>query len=232
MDCDFLISLVEEQPPLWNQKHKLYNNRNVVKKIWADIARNMNETDDKVRQKWRGLRDTYRKELSKCAQKRSGGATRQHSSKWRYFSRLSFLREQFESRPSTRNILALQSDTNESEVEFISLDTTEKIVEDMSDGNSGSEYNSTPNPRKIKTPIQDEAIHEAHMMRKKQKMKYLKNKSEQQNNDDYHFAMSIVPFLRNVPTHKKLGLRSRIQQLIEEELCVPEAHLIHAPVYN
>ncbi|KAG5862240.1 hypothetical protein JTB14_018434 [Gonioctena quinquepunctata] len=60
---------------------------------------------DVVRQKWRGLRDTFRKELSKLDQKRSGdGADDEPQSKWQYFKNMLFIKDQFAPRQTIGNI--------------------------------------------------------------------------------------------------------------------------------
>ncbi|KAG5879058.1 hypothetical protein JTB14_019485 [Gonioctena quinquepunctata] len=60
---------------------------------------------DVVRQKWRGLRDTFRKELSKLEQKRSGDdADDEPQSKWQYFKNMLFIKDQFAPRQTIGNI--------------------------------------------------------------------------------------------------------------------------------
>lgn len=34
---------------------------------------------------------------------------------------------------------------------------------------------------------------------------------------DYHFLMSLLPFLKEIPQHRKLALRMRLQQVIYDE---------------
>jgi hypothetical protein len=41
VDLEKLISLVSEKKPLWDTKDKLYNNRDVAKKLWNEVATDM-----------------------------------------------------------------------------------------------------------------------------------------------------------------------------------------------
>lgn len=38
MDCEKLITLVEERQSLWDQKSKQYHNRDLNKKLWREVA--------------------------------------------------------------------------------------------------------------------------------------------------------------------------------------------------
>ncbi|KAG5893037.1 hypothetical protein JTB14_026589 [Gonioctena quinquepunctata] len=105
MDCELLITLVHERRSLWDQKSKQYHNRELNKKLWKEVATEMKLVGDVVRQKWRGLRDTFRKELSKLDQKRSGdGADDEPQSKWQYFKNMLFIKDQFAPRQTIDTI--------------------------------------------------------------------------------------------------------------------------------
>jgi hypothetical protein len=38
MDCETLISLVQERRSLWDVQDKQYQNRDAARKLWAEIA--------------------------------------------------------------------------------------------------------------------------------------------------------------------------------------------------
>jgi hypothetical protein len=38
MDCETLISLVQERRSLWDVQDKQYHDRDVARKLWAEIA--------------------------------------------------------------------------------------------------------------------------------------------------------------------------------------------------
>ncbi|KAL1493840.1 hypothetical protein ABEB36_009526 [Hypothenemus hampei] len=79
----------------------------IVKKLWEAVAEEVGESRSIVKSKWRNLRDNFRRELSKSKNYnyRSGDAAGpSKKSKWAYFEILSFLRNTFNSRPSSGNI--------------------------------------------------------------------------------------------------------------------------------
>lgn len=43
MDKDLLIAAVFEKTPIWDKRHKLHSNRNVVDKYWKEISVEMKE---------------------------------------------------------------------------------------------------------------------------------------------------------------------------------------------
>ena len=38
MDCDKLIALVQDQPPLWDKSHNLFKDLTVKEKCWLEVA--------------------------------------------------------------------------------------------------------------------------------------------------------------------------------------------------
>ena len=46
MDKAYLIELVRDVTPLWDQRDKNYNNRNLKPKLWDEIGEKLNVTDN------------------------------------------------------------------------------------------------------------------------------------------------------------------------------------------
>jgi hypothetical protein len=44
------------------------------------------------------------------------------------------------------------------------------------------------------------------------------SKQEDQNDDDLHFLMSLLPYMKQVPPNRKLFLRSQIQNMVADEI--------------
>lgn len=49
MDCEKLINLVFSRTPLWNKFSKSYNNRDVTKNQWKEVAIEMNQPVEEVK---------------------------------------------------------------------------------------------------------------------------------------------------------------------------------------
>ncbi|XP_064100404.1 transcription factor Adf-1-like [Macrobrachium nipponense] len=105
MDNDKLISLVYENRCLWDMRDKNYHNRDISLQKWEKIATELNTSSESAKTKWRGLRDTFRKELAKNPTKRSGdegGIIKEY--KWAYFKTMEFLKDQFQKRKLQGNV--------------------------------------------------------------------------------------------------------------------------------
>ncbi|KAF5274422.1 hypothetical protein FQR65_LT04338 [Abscondita terminalis] len=78
MDAELLINEVYKRMALWNQTHPDHHNRYIVEKQWV-IG-----TADAAKNKWKNLRDTFRKELAKIPKPKSGdGGTFTLESRWK-----------------------------------------------------------------------------------------------------------------------------------------------------
>ena len=50
-----------------------------------------------------------------------------------------------------------------------------------------------------------------------EKLRYLKQNSEKLQDDDRYFALSLVPYLRQLPTHRKMFVRAKFQEILAQE---------------
>ncbi|ERL85020.1 uncharacterized protein LOC109546506 [Dendroctonus ponderosae] len=124
MDAEKLINLVNERKPLWDMTEKSYNMRDIQRKLWQEVAVEINADVHVVKNKWRGLRDTFRKELNKSKKSKSGdGAESLVISKWPYYKMLLFLSESVARRKLHGNVSPQKKKTETSDSE------TEPILE-------------------------------------------------------------------------------------------------------
>ncbi|KAF5291057.1 hypothetical protein FQA39_LY14490 [Lamprigera yunnana] len=56
-----LIQCVSEHKELFDTESLSYSNTNLKKKVWEEIATELNSTSDVCKKKWRNIRDSYRK---------------------------------------------------------------------------------------------------------------------------------------------------------------------------
>lgn len=97
-------------------------------------------SEDKLRKKWKYLRDQFGTELSKLTRPRSGsGVGAIAKSKWQYFDQLSFLRDVVQCRQSSGN---LKQPTQSSETVSI-LPETREFYEEPTDPKEPTEEEST-----------------------------------------------------------------------------------------
>ncbi|XP_049787956.1 uncharacterized protein LOC126191205 [Schistocerca cancellata] len=63
---------VRERPMLWDQKNKLYHNRDFIRQAWNEIAEDCGTDSEVMKNKWKNQCDTFRSELKKTRAERSG----------------------------------------------------------------------------------------------------------------------------------------------------------------
>lgn len=197
--------------------------------------------------KWRGLRDTFRKELSKNSKKRSGdegGMVKE--STWAHFKSMEFLKDQFQKRQLQGNVPSETTfDDTQNSATTVSLDPSENEHESQSPTvespqNTTNETTPTQNfaapPRKIAKINNATAVNKL-LMLEEQKIQMFKDRNLTSRNEDpdYHFLMSLLPYLRKVPEERKMFVRTKLQQVFCEEDLLGrfkdqhEIQLIHHP---
>nr|CAI5845527.1 unnamed protein product [Callosobruchus analis] len=117
--------------------NKSYHMRDVQRKLWQEVAVEMSVKVEDVKNKWRGLRDTFRKEFTKSKKRKSGdGAESVVTSKWTYYNMLLFLSETV-ARRKLHGSVSPQRETNsnsetESTSEAADNDSQSTIIEESS----------------------------------------------------------------------------------------------------
>lgn len=117
MNADLLICLVAKRRPLWDKKDPQHHNRFVLDAKWDEIAFEMGASRNIVRNKWKTLRDGFRKEFLKI---NTTGYEEVDSPfhlkpKWKYYDCLMFLKDQFHPRWSGGNLPQLTVDLLDSD---------------------------------------------------------------------------------------------------------------------
>ncbi|XP_055842633.1 uncharacterized protein LOC129909584 [Episyrphus balteatus] len=229
MEIERLISLVHERKALWDLKEKSYHNRNVSRKNWEQIGIEMNQNVETVKMKWRGLRDTFRKELQKLSQRKSGPAGTSKQSTWPYLKSMMFLKDQF----TLRKINSTLPDDTELSEEINDIFNDEDI-DDETYLNMREPLDQSPNKRSSHQPSAkrsktNNAIERLLEMEKDKR----KNDGAEKivENADYHFLMSLLPYLKKVPEDRKMFVRNKLQQVFCDEQILEHRSVSSTPVY-
>ncbi|XP_029348355.1 transcription factor Adf-1-like [Acyrthosiphon pisum] len=90
---EILISEVQTKPSLWDDTHPEYKNCERNKKIWAEIGKIAGLTGHDAKDKWKNLKDKFRKELQKIPISRSGEGGSEYRSKWPFFNSMMFVKD-------------------------------------------------------------------------------------------------------------------------------------------
>ncbi|CAG9840758.1 unnamed protein product [Diabrotica balteata] len=195
------------------------------------------ESGDVLKSKWRGLRDNFRKELAKTNKGRSGDSGEiLVTSKWPYFTMMLFLKDNMTQRNATGNIPPLNNQENL----YDKNTTPDTISESDYDRNHNYELNSDPElnteiiftttPKAAKIAHTDKetgtkgkkaksSIYEKMVAIEEEKLKAYKEKCKErpkEEDSDFHFFMSLMPYMKKIPEDQKLSVRIKIQQVLLE----------------
>ncbi|KAL3212975.1 hypothetical protein MRX96_035797 [Rhipicephalus microplus] len=106
---ELLISLVRQEPALWNQRSATYRNADARAGAWRRVISTLGLalTDENVKlayNRWRNLRDTFSRKLRE-QKKKSGAGVVKATPKWKFFNLLLFLKDVTKPRPTQDLIL-------------------------------------------------------------------------------------------------------------------------------
>ncbi|XP_075732847.1 transcription factor Adf-1-like [Rhipicephalus microplus] len=187
-----LIDVIEREWPLWDLRDRNYKSRAVTDAAWRHVATVMGSTVAEVKARWKNLRDTFRRVLKERTRALKSGAPADdeldESTKWHFFSRLLFLKETMEGRPTSGNVEPLPF--KESAPDVLA---PECILEDVCDeppGNQGTATSSglpPPPKKKPKRSKYDDEIEEL--------SKFITEKPDEHE----RFGAFLVEKMRRVP---------------------------------
>lgn len=197
-----------------------------------------------MKNKWKYLKDNYRKELKKGRQRSSGDAGGSVvTSKWPYFESLNFLRDEVNqsdrkrnsnrkfARPADPEKILGQLESNKllpllNEDHVGVFIKTEEYIDDSSNPQTDVQVltpaaTTTQETTSLKRRgTTNEISGEKVLLLEEQNIDILKseNNSKETHCEDYHFFMSLKPYLKKMDDLQKLRLRNKITQAVMEEL--------------
>ncbi|CAK9817459.1 hypothetical protein ANTPLA_LOCUS9388 [Anthophora plagiata] len=240
MDLQRLITEVHARPAIWDQKNVNYHNRDVILKMWREIARACEVSTDVAKSKWKHLRDNFRNELKKTYRGKCDGGGNEHDSKWVWFKSLFFLRDQMNSRVigctlSQNCSVALRSSPEGTQIEpqIDILEGHEETQFDDLDGDSCQsllsnedglhqvmpppKMNKLGRKRSLMDAIDNNDYSEVDRKRFESLQKRL-SVSQEEEDDTYHFLMSVRNPLKSLPLDRQMFVRLKIQELVYNEI--------------
>ncbi|XP_068082909.1 uncharacterized protein [Anabrus simplex] len=191
-----------------------------------------------IKKRWRGLRDTFRKELKKYNDKRSGsGGDTINEPKWPFFNQLCFLSDTIRPRNMSSSVPDVSEDTGSNEVdaegtEFETDSTAALFTPHSVENIAGPSQNNDDD---------DDDVQQVHKQRNKpfksplkrgkkrinyddklleietKKLSYFEQSSKLKQDSDYQFLVSLLPSLQDVPPERKLHVRMKLMNVLVEE---------------
>ncbi|PNF13591.1 hypothetical protein B7P43_G18142 [Cryptotermes secundus] len=191
-----------------------------------------------IKKRWRGLRDTFRKELKKCRDKRYGsGGDTSHEPKWAFFNQLWFLTDTVEPRSMTSSVPDVLEDSNEMDTENndFQSDSTEALssphqldLENAAgpaqENDEGQQVNiptaknkTFKSPQKKKGKKRRVDYDDKLLEIETKKLSYFEQSSKTKQDSDYQFLTSLLPTLQAIPNERKLHVRMSLMNVILQE---------------
>nr|CAI5854722.1 unnamed protein product [Callosobruchus analis] len=107
-----LVGLVSKYESLYDMSNKNYSNSEMKDNIWQQIGEQMNWSASKCKNKWKKLRDNFRKAIK--ARKTKSGEAAKKIRPWKLEQQMAFLLPHITERPQISNIDPTQEETGES----------------------------------------------------------------------------------------------------------------------
>nr|CAD7460834.1 unnamed protein product [Timema tahoe] len=226
MDSKQLIVCVSKRPILWDHSHESYKNRELTRQLWTEVAREMESQPGAVKTKWRGLRDTFRKELKKANSLQAKGI-HSHPS-WPFYDNMAFLaggmavptgphkvEVEIEEDHLGNNSRWAESDADDDVKRFRRVHfqhEPEKGAEEdlMREEDLGTVDEKQPRGSKRKRGVDESEVCYSNPC-------FDTENDDEDNDGDYHFLMSLLPFIKSIPRSRKMVVRLKLQQVLCEE---------------
>lgn len=175
-----------------------------------------------LRRKWKYLRDQFAVEVSKAKPSRSGGGS-VHVPKWCYYEPLLFLKDVIKSRATARHVsrsrrqsVVIKEEEEDQDPEPDRQTENSECLEDtivaeQEVDDNPSVQNQTPSFHRL---IPTNSKHNENiLLLEQQKVQLMKRMPE---SDDMMFFKSLLPFVENIPSDRKLRFRRKILDIVEE----------------
>lgn len=212
-------------------------------------------SENKLRKKWRYLRDQFAVEFGKIPPTRSGDGAIPVLPKWHYFTALLFLKDVVKPRSATGNLTRTKSqltpdideraetadtETISSHDSVFSTSPSPRYQEDDHESSKPSTSRmsmSQTTPQQKKRPkksINDEILHieqqKLNLLQEKQKSRLRENQLNE-SNEHFSFFKSLMPHVEKIPQHMILSFRNKIQSVVEE-FAYPANPLYNSSTYS
>ncbi|XP_049805437.1 uncharacterized protein LOC126248469 [Schistocerca nitens] len=236
MSTDFaeiLIAEVSKRRCLWDIREKSFYNRVICDQEWAAVANAVGSTKGEAKNKWKSLRNGFRRELKKKPITSSGDAANAWSSKWCYFQALMFLKDIMTPRETGTNV-ALEcqqslSSNGDSDTEVPEIGLGEKVFDGHVDCVLTEEFlpstedhnsmvaTSPPPPSLTGTAKrrQSASFERELLEMESQKIKILKSQAKC---EDRKFLLSLVPYFKQIEPLEKLEVMGQIIDVLRSKI--------------
>ncbi|XP_069688245.1 uncharacterized protein [Periplaneta americana] len=222
---EILISEVQARPSLWNDNDKNFKNIAVTRREWSEVGSQVNVSGDEAKTKWKNLKDTFRKLLTKPPQVPSGTGESfpdRDKPKWKHYEFMLFIKDVLQHSQTNGNLTSNEDKDmlrEESDIEFNNDNDTKEFFEELQHCDSLENSSSRGTKRKDTCDTTENEYLQLEERRTEPTLSIQRDKQE--TGADYHFLMSLLPYIEELDPLEKLELRSKVQ------MCVTESYRKH-----
>ncbi|RXG51670.1 hypothetical protein Avbf_07392 [Armadillidium vulgare] len=211
-DVDKFIIFVEQNPPIWDRRTKDYTDRVLRDKCWYLVGENMFDgwmvlTDEakqeqvkEMKKKWRHIRDSYLKYINQGKH----GEPASKKKKYVYADALMFLRQTF----VKKNLKNGTEDEDDADMQLQQRDEANVIEATNSVMRLIQQRSGAP---EIGTPLKKSNTRKSggytSQSKLTEKLESSSSKSDQEDDGDKSFLLSLLPYLKKLNEEQKLDFR-------------------------
>ncbi|KAF5279345.1 hypothetical protein FQR65_LT15380 [Abscondita terminalis] len=130
MDEEQLILLVEKYDFLYDLQHPKYSNQVVRENAWEEIAAKMKFSSKDCKQKWKALRDSYKRAIG--SRRHKSGQAAKKVRLWKFEREMSFLEKYVHTETKTKTNVADVEEESDNEVTETVDDSEPSILQEDS----------------------------------------------------------------------------------------------------
>ncbi|XP_076029883.1 uncharacterized protein LOC143018411 [Oratosquilla oratoria] len=229
MLVDVLINLVRERPAIYDSSHRSHRDREAIAALWREVAAELKCTEDECKYKWHHLRSNFMREKRKISAQLSGPANVQ-TKRWLYYDALEFLIPHVTPRPTSSNVSTLPAEDTSYKIESTPHIYPYSTPLDASDEPSFQEavsnvdiceerstvVDTPPMSKKLKFVDRSDDMDMASL--EEQKRVREKTYSEDNDDSDRLFLLSLLPLMKQLSPADKIDIRVEIHEAFRRKL--------------
>ncbi|XP_055913651.1 uncharacterized protein LOC129947208 [Eupeodes corollae] len=104
VNIELLISCVQSRTDLWQDRNANFKNKNITDKLWKEVGEICGLSGVDAKNKWKNVKDTYRKNLQKIPRPLSGSEATSIKIKWPFFESMAFIKDTIVPDPTEGNL--------------------------------------------------------------------------------------------------------------------------------
>ncbi|CAG0895169.1 unnamed protein product [Darwinula stevensoni] len=200
MDVEALVAAVQLHEVLYNPRLAGYRDRDVKENAWQSVGESMGCPVEQCKKKWKGLRDTFVKEMNKALRTPV-------PSKWHMHDQMQFLIPHLRHHSGSGHLGSSQDDLgSEMEDQPLEVGISYNDVDDSGQDGTGSGDRFSPPVTSV----------DSYNARTGKFMNHVMKESETTKDEDEMFLLALLPGMKQLGEQRKDLFKLRVHQMLYE----------------